>query len=98
MRTRSAAPPEVVRALRRSLSREMLTRYPEYEQSRKTLAKYFGVSPEEMVLTNGTDDAIKIICDTFVDPGRNPAGSRADLSRLRILPQGRRRADRAYSL
>ncbi|MBZ5566126.1 MAG: histidinol-phosphate transaminase [Acidobacteriia bacterium] len=61
--------PEVVRALRRALSSEMLTRYPEYDASRRTLAEYFGVAPEEMLLTNGTDDAIKMLCDTFVDPG-----------------------------
>ncbi len=61
--------PEVVRALRRALSSEMLTRYPEYDVSRRTLAEYFGVAPEEMLLTNGTDDAIKMLCDTFVDPG-----------------------------
>lgn len=60
--------PEVLRTLRRALNPEMLTRYPEYEQSRRTLARCFGVSPEETVLANGTDDAIKMICDTFVDP------------------------------
>ena len=42
---------------------------PEYGESRETLARYFGVKPEEMLLTNGTDDAIKAICDAFVDPG-----------------------------
>jgi histidinol-phosphate aminotransferase len=61
--------PEVVRALRRALSPEMLTRYPEYDESRRKLAAYFGVAPEEVLLTNGTDDAIKMLCDTFVDPG-----------------------------
>jgi len=61
--------PEVVRALRRALTPEMLTRYPEYGESRQTLAAYFGLKPEEMLLTNGTDDAIKAICDAFVDPG-----------------------------
>jgi len=61
--------PEVVRALRRFLSREGLSCYPEYGQSREKLARYFGVSPEEMVLANGTDDALKVICETFVDPG-----------------------------
>jgi len=61
--------PEVVRALRRALTPEMLTRYPEYGESRQTLAGYFGFKPEEMLLTNGTDDAIKAICDAFVDPG-----------------------------
>ncbi len=61
--------PEVVRAVRHALTPEMLTRYPEYGESRETLARYFGVKPEEMLLTNGTDDAIKAICDAFVDPG-----------------------------
>lgn len=60
---------EVVRELRRVLTPEMLTRYPEYGVARENLARYFGVAPEEMLLTNGTDDAIKAICDAFVDPG-----------------------------
>jgi histidinol-phosphate aminotransferase len=61
--------PEVVRALRRLLSREGLSCYPEYQESREKLARYFGVAPEELVLANGTDDALKVICETFVDPG-----------------------------
>ncbi len=61
--------PEVVRALRRAITPEMLTRYPEYGESRKIMAQHFRVKPEELLLTNGTDDAIKAICDAFVDPG-----------------------------
>ncbi len=61
--------PEVVRALRRVLTAESLSRYPEYEESRTILARYFDVKPDEILLTNGTDDAIKMICDAFVDPG-----------------------------
>ncbi len=61
--------PEVVRALRRLLDPERLTRYPEYEEGRRALARYFGVALEEILLANGTDDAIKTVCDAFVDPG-----------------------------
>ncbi len=61
--------PQVARALKRALNSEWLSRYPEYEESRDILANYFGVSPREMLLTNGTDDAIKMICDTYVDSG-----------------------------
>ncbi len=61
--------PEVIRALRRTLSAEELSRYPEYQKCRETLAKYFDVASDEILLTNGTDDAIKLICDAFVDPG-----------------------------
>lgn len=61
--------PEVVRSVRRALTAESLTRYPEYAAGRDTLAGYFGVAKDEILLTNGTDDAIKLICDAFVDPG-----------------------------
>jgi len=61
--------PEVARALRRALVPEALARYPEYEEGRGALSRYFNVAPGEMLLTNGTDDAIKLITDTFVDPG-----------------------------
>ncbi len=61
--------PEVVRALRRTVNSAWLSCYPEYDASRRVLAEYFGVQPDEMILTNGTDDAIKMICDTMVDPG-----------------------------
>jgi histidinol-phosphate aminotransferase len=61
--------PQVVRALRRWLDPDRLSRYPEYEEARRKLAKYFGVATGEMLLANGTDDAINLICDIFVDPG-----------------------------
>jgi len=51
------------------LNPEMMTRYPEYDAGRRTLAAHFRVRPEEMLLANGTDDALKMVCDTFVDPG-----------------------------
>lgn len=62
-------PPGVVRFLRRALNPEWFSLYPEYEKSRAVLARYFGVSAKEMLITNGVDDAIKLICDVFVDPG-----------------------------
>jgi histidinol-phosphate aminotransferase len=62
-------PPGLARALRRAMTPEWFTLYPEYEQARNGLARYFHVSPEELLITNGVDDAIKLICDTFVDPG-----------------------------
>lgn len=43
--------------------------YPEYEKARARLAKSFGVRPAELVLTNGADDALRLLFDTFVDHG-----------------------------
>jgi histidinol-phosphate aminotransferase len=57
-----------LRALRR-LSGKELAMYPEYEAPTKSLARYFGVKPEELVLTNGGDDALRVFFDTFVEPG-----------------------------
>jgi histidinol-phosphate aminotransferase len=62
-------PPGVASALRRTMKPDWFTLYPEYEQARAGLARYFRVSPEELLITNGVDDAIKLICDTFVEPG-----------------------------
>jgi histidinol-phosphate aminotransferase len=61
--------PAVLRALARALDRDRLATYPEYEATRRKLAAYYGVKPEQLVLTNGTDDAMKVICETFVEPG-----------------------------
>ncbi|HEY6291837.1 MAG TPA: histidinol-phosphate transaminase [Terriglobia bacterium] len=63
------AAPRVVRGLRRAVTGKQLGTYPEYQGARAALARHFQVSPTELLLTNGIDDAIKLICDTFVDPG-----------------------------
>jgi histidinol-phosphate aminotransferase len=57
-----------LRALRRLSGRE-LAMYPEYEAPTKMFARYFGVKTEELVLTNGGDDALRVFFDTFVEPG-----------------------------
>jgi histidinol-phosphate aminotransferase len=54
-------------ALRR-LSGKELAMYPEYEAPTKILARYFGVEPAELMLTNGGDDALRVFFDTFVEP------------------------------
>jgi histidinol-phosphate aminotransferase len=55
-------------ALRR-LSAKELAMYPEYLAPTKILARYFGVKPAELLLTNGGDDALRVFFDTFVEPG-----------------------------
>ena len=59
--------PAVIRALAK-LTPERLSMYPEYAATTRRLARSFGVRPEEMVLTNGVDDALHLLCDMFVDP------------------------------
>lgn len=65
----AGASPAVVRAVRRAAGRRELGTYPEYEAARAPLARHFGVPAGQLLLTNGIDDGLKLICDTFVDPG-----------------------------
>jgi len=62
--------PTVLRALAR-LTPEQMAMYPEYEPTTRRLAKFFGVRPAELHLTNGIDDALHLIADTFLEPGQS---------------------------
>ena len=60
--------PAVQRALAK-LTPKLLSMYPEYERGTRRLACHFQVAPEELLLTNGGDDALRLFFDAFVDPG-----------------------------
>src|SRR6184192_2580768 len=61
--------PRVIAALTGRLSAEGLTLYPEYGDAKETIARYFRVRPEQFVFTNGTDEAIQVLVNTYVDDG-----------------------------
>ncbi len=60
---------EAARKALARLSGKELAMYPEYEAPTKIIAGYFRVHPEEIALTNGGDDALRVFFDTFVEPG-----------------------------
>ena len=60
--------PAVRRALAK-LTPKLLSMYPEYERGTRRLARHFKVAPEELLLTNGGDDALRVFFDAFVDGG-----------------------------
>ena len=60
--------PAVLRALR-GVTSEQLAIYPEYEAASRRLARHFRVRPAEMLFTNGVDDALRLLMETFVEPG-----------------------------
>jgi histidinol-phosphate aminotransferase len=64
----SGCSPAVRRALAK-LSTKQLAMYPEYRAPTRRIARYFGVRPEELLLTNGGDDALRVFFDTFVEAG-----------------------------
>jgi histidinol-phosphate aminotransferase len=59
--------PKVVEYLKQSLTADALTVYPEYVDAMRELAAYFAVAPGELLLSNGTDEAIQLLINTFVD-------------------------------
>jgi histidinol-phosphate aminotransferase len=60
--------PAVRRALAK-LSAATISAYPEQETVRRKAARHFGVQPEELLLTNGTDEALSLVVSTFVESG-----------------------------
>jgi len=61
--------PRVLEHLRERLGAGQLSVYPEYGEAKRELGAFFGVSPEEFVFTNGTDEAIQVVVNTYVDDG-----------------------------
>jgi histidinol-phosphate aminotransferase len=59
--------PAVRRALAK-LGAGVISAYPEQETVRLKAARHFGVRPGELLLTNGTDEALSLVVNTFVEP------------------------------
>jgi len=64
----SGCSPAVRRALAK-LTAKQIAMYPEYQAPTERLAHHFGVRPQELLLANGGDDALRVFFDAFVDPG-----------------------------
>jgi histidinol-phosphate aminotransferase len=60
--------PRVLARLR-SLDAELLARYPERQPVEKEVAAFLGLDPAQVLLTNGVDEAIHLLCSTYLDPG-----------------------------
>jgi histidinol-phosphate aminotransferase len=59
--------PKVIEFLKQRLDENRLAVYPEYVEAKRELAAFFKVDEREMLLTNGTDEAIQVLINTFVD-------------------------------
>jgi histidinol-phosphate aminotransferase len=58
--------PRVLEVLGRIAAAD-LTRYPEREPVEALVAEHLGVEPGQLLLTNGVDEAIHVLCQAFVD-------------------------------
>jgi histidinol-phosphate aminotransferase len=63
-----APSPKVMERLR-DVTAEGLTKYPEREPGERIAAKHFGLKPEQVLLTNGVDEAIHLVCCAFLEEG-----------------------------
>src|SRR5436305_886417 len=61
--------PKVIECLQKFVTANALTIYPEYTDAIRDLAAFFNVTPTEFTMTNGTDEAIQLLVNTFVDAG-----------------------------
>ena len=62
--------PKVIAALKDHLSAPGLAVYPEYTAAKEAVARYFHVTPDQFCFTNGTDEAIQVFINTYVDDGQ----------------------------
>ena len=63
-----ACSPRVIEVLRKITAAD-LTRYPERGTVEAMVADALGVAPDEVLLTNGVDEAIHVLCQAFLDRG-----------------------------
>lgn len=59
--------PRVISYLKERLTAEQFTVYPEYERAREAVASFLGIAESQFTLTNGTDEAIQVLINTYVD-------------------------------
>ncbi len=62
--------PRVIAALKQLVEAGSLAVYPEYGEAKQAIAGYFRVTPEQFVFTNGTDEAIQVFVNTYLDDGQ----------------------------
>jgi histidinol-phosphate aminotransferase len=60
--------PRVLARLR-EITAEEIARYPERKPIEAAVAHHLGINPDELLLTNGADEAIHLLCETFLQPG-----------------------------
>jgi histidinol-phosphate aminotransferase len=60
--------PRVLERLQQ-LGPEQLARYPEREPVEAAVADTLGIAAAELLLTNGVDEGIHLLCETYLEPG-----------------------------
>ncbi len=61
--------PRVVETLREIATPDFLATYPEYGRARQKIGDFFGLKPNEVLFSDGTDEGIHVLVQTYVEPG-----------------------------
>ncbi len=61
--------PHVIDFIKRYVTAADLSIYPEYDNALEDLSRHFAVGIDELTLTNGTDEAIHLLINTYIDSG-----------------------------
>jgi histidinol-phosphate aminotransferase len=59
--------PRVIERLRQ-LEPDQMARYPEREPVEREVASFLGLQPDQVLLTNGVDEAIHLVCEAYLEP------------------------------
>lgn len=62
-------PEEFIKEVLDTVDQEMISKYPETEEFQQKLAKFIGVEPNQICLTNGSAEAIRYLIEAFTQPG-----------------------------
>jgi len=81
------APPHVLDFIKRYLTAADLSIYPEYDHALEDLSRHFGVGIDELTLTNGTDEAIQLLINTYIDDGEEVLTLRPSYAMYRFYAQ-----------
>src|SRR5215472_18602774 len=63
-----APSPRIAEVLKKIAGGE-LTKYPERAPSERLMADFLRLSHDQVLLTNGVDEAIHLVCETYLEPG-----------------------------
>ncbi len=64
----SGCSPRVLEALSR-IDGDLLSKYPERDPVEAIAAEFLGLARDQVLLTNGVDEAIHLVCETYIEPG-----------------------------
>ncbi|HZC43526.1 MAG TPA: histidinol-phosphate transaminase [Acidobacteriaceae bacterium] len=62
------APSPRVQSVLQRIAAETLTKYPERHHVERIVAQHFGLADDAVLLTNGVDEAIHLVCETYLEP------------------------------